>query len=71
MKRKVLRKLLTKIMLYSTGTKNTVEVLKVLIVKYSTSSKSTVEVGYIKRKNYGRLSFCSIPQKFGCASSES
>ena len=50
MKRKVLRKLLTKFMLYSTGSKNTVEVLKVLIVKYSTRSKSTVEVGYINVK---------------------
>ena len=47
-KRKVLRKLLTKFMLYSTGSKNTVELLKVLIVKYSIRSKSTVEVGVHK-----------------------
>ena len=71
MKRKVLRKMKTKFMWYNTGSKNTVERLKVLIVKYSIRSKSAVEVGYINVKNYGRLLICSIPQILGCASSES
>ena len=68
MKRKVLREMITKFMLYSTGSKNTVELLKVLIVKHSIRSKGAVEVGYINVKNYGRLEICCIPQILVCAS---
>ena len=66
MKKKVLREMITKSMLYST--KNTVELLKVLIIKPSIRFKGAVEVGYINVKNYGRLENCCIPQILVCAS---